>query len=365
VNLEVQPGQVVGLIGRNGAGKSTLLKVLSRVTEPTTGRVELLGRVGSLLEVGTGFHLELTGRENVFLNGSILGMSRREIKRRFDEIVAFAELEKFIDTPVKRYSSGMYVRLAFAVAAHLEPEILIIDEVLAVGDASFQNKCISKTMEVARSGRTILLVSHQMDLVRRLCGSAILLRQGEVAAAGDPNTVISEYLAEGAGRILPGIPVETLRINPRGGNLEAVFVAASCTSRDARTQGHPYTDGPLYVTATVEARRGVWFNSFCVQIFDRQRSRLIAADTIVLKEPPRALEPGQHILEAVIPRLPLLPGVYMLGLCLAQRPVTVFDNCETIGEIEILPAPGRENDPKPYFEGPVACDIHWLNRHIN
>lgn len=361
VNFEVQPGQVVGLIGRNGAGKSTLLKILSRVTDPTEGRVELSGRVGSLLEVGTGFHLELTGRENVFLNGSILGMSRREIKRRFDEIVAFAELEPFIDTPVKRYSSGMYVRLAFAVAAHLEPEILIIDEVLAVGDASFQSKCIGKTLEVARSGRTILLVSHQMDLVRRLCGTAILLRQGEVAAIGDTNEVITQYLAEGAGRILPGLPVDTLRISPRGGNLEALFVEASCTSDDVRTQGHPYTGGPLRITAKVEARRPVWFNSFCVQIFDRNRTRLIAADTIVHRHPPRTLQPGRHTLSAVIPHLPLLPGIYVLGLSLAQHPVTVFDNCETIGEFEVLPAPGHESDPKPCFEGPVACDIHWLD----
>lgn len=361
VSLEVSPGQVVGLIGRNGAGKSTLLKILSRVTEPTQGRVELRGRVGSLLEVGTGFHLELTGRENIYLNGSILGMTRREIQRRFDDIVAFSELEKFIDTPVKRYSSGMYVRLAFAVAAHLEPEILIIDEVLAVGDASFQNKCIGKTLEVARSGRTILLVSHQMDVVRRLCGQAILLKQGEVAAAGDVNDVIHQYLAEGAGRVLPGVPVETLRITPRGGNLEAVFVQVSCSSQDERTAGQPYSGGPLHLTATVEARRTVRFNSFCVQIFDRQRSRLIAADTIVHQEPPRTLSPGMHQLHAVLPHLPLRPGIYVLGVCLAQRPMTVFDNCETVGEIEVLPAPGRENEPKPYFEGPVACDIHWAS----
>ncbi len=361
VSAEIWSGQVVGLIGRNGAGKSTLLKILSRVTEPTEGRVELRGRVGSLLEVGTGFHLELTGRENIYLNGSILGMSRREIQRRFDDIVAFSELEKFIDTPVKRYSSGMYVRLAFAVAAHLEPEILIIDEVLAVGDASFQNKCIGKTLEVAQSGRTILLVSHQMDVVRRLCGRAILLKQGEVAAAGDTNEVINQYLAEGAGRVLPGVPVETLRITPRGGNLEAVFVQVSCTSLDERTSGHPYTGGPLHVTATVEARRAIRFNSFCLQIFDRQRTRLIAADTIVHQAPPRSLTPGTHQLRAVLPALPLRPGIYVLGVCLAQRPMTVFDNCETVGEIEVLPAPGRDNEPKPYFDGPVACDIQWTD----
>ena len=172
IDFEVNPGEVVGIVGRNGAGKSTLLKVLSRITKPTRGFVELNGRVGSLLEVGTGFHPELSGRENIFLNGSILGMARREIAAKFDEIVAFAEVEKFLDTPVKRYSSGMYVRLAFAVAAHLEPEILIVDEVLAVGDATFQRKCLGKMGEVSKTGRTILFVSHNMQAITRLCPRA-------------------------------------------------------------------------------------------------------------------------------------------------------------------------------------------------
>ena len=176
VSFQVQRGEVVGIIGRNGAGKSTLLKILSRITEPTQGRVELRGRVASLLEVGTGFHPELSGRENIFLNGAILGMSRAEIRRKFDEIVAFAEVEKFLDTPVKHYSSGMYVRLAFAVAAHLEPEILIVDEVLAVGDAQFQEKCLGKMREVSRQdGRTVLLVSHNMSVILSLCQRALLL----------------------------------------------------------------------------------------------------------------------------------------------------------------------------------------------
>src|SRR5262245_12141023 len=170
VNFEVKPGEVVGVIGRNGAGKSTLLKILSRITEPTTGQVDLYGRVGSLLEVGTGFHVELSGRENIYLNGAILGMKRNEIDHRFDEIVAFAEIEKFIDTPVKHYSSGMYMRLAFAVAAHLEPEVLLVDEVLAVGDSSFQKKCLGKMQEVGQAGRTIFFVSHNMAAIQNLCG---------------------------------------------------------------------------------------------------------------------------------------------------------------------------------------------------
>lgn len=195
VSFEIPKGDVVGIIGRNGAGKSTLLKVLSRITEPTAGEVNLYGRVGSLLEVGTGFHPELTGRENIFLNGSILGMSRREIHKHFDEIVDFAGVEKFLDTPVKRYSSGMYVRLAFAVAAHLEPEIMIVDEVLAVGDSEFQRKCLGKMQDVAHSGRTVLFVSHNMAAVSNLCSSCLLLQGGQLSFYGATADVIDRYLA--------------------------------------------------------------------------------------------------------------------------------------------------------------------------
>jgi len=194
VSFEIKQGDRVGIIGRNGAGKSTLLKILSRITEPTEGRISINGRVASLLEVGTGFHPELTGRENVYLNGAILGMDRVEIKRKFDEIVAFAEVEKFLDTPVKRYSSGMYVRLAFAVAAHLEPEILIVDEVLAVGDAQFQKKCLGKMEDVGKEGRTVLFVSHNMAAIRTLCSKAILLSAGNLAYYGDLTQAISFYM---------------------------------------------------------------------------------------------------------------------------------------------------------------------------
>ena len=197
VCLEVKRGEVLGIIGRNGAGKSTLLKILSRVTAPTSGEVRVKGRIASLLEVGTGFHPELTGRENIYLNGTILGMTKAEIQRKLDEIVAFAELETFLDTPVKRYSSGMYVRLAFAVAAHLEPEILIVDEVLAVGDAQFQKKCVGKMGEVARGGRTILFVSHSMAAVQSLCARVALLRQGSLVQEGPPRAVIPAYLGNG------------------------------------------------------------------------------------------------------------------------------------------------------------------------
>jgi lipopolysaccharide transport system ATP-binding protein len=207
VSFEISEGEVIGVIGRNGAGKSTLLKILSRITEPTTGRIRLKGRVASLLEVGTGFHPELTGRENVYLNGAILGMTRVEIRRKFDEIVAFSEVEKFLDTPVKRYSSGMYVRLAFAVAAHLEPEILIVDEVLAVGDAAFQKKCLGKMGEVARGGRTVLFVSHNMEAVRGLCQRGIMLQDGEIRADGATESIVEAYharLVSGSSRLQRG-----------------------------------------------------------------------------------------------------------------------------------------------------------------
>jgi lipopolysaccharide transport system ATP-binding protein len=198
VSFEVQPGEVVGIIGRNGAGKSTLLKILSRITKPTRGQVTLRGRLGSLLEVGTGFHPELTGRENIYLNGSIIGMGRREIDRKFDQIVDFSGVEKFLDTPVKRYSSGMYVRLAFAVAAHLDPEILLVDEVLAVGDQAFQKKCLGRMGEIAAGGRTVLLVSHNLPMLTNLCSRAVWLNQGRVQASGEPAEIIGGYCRETA-----------------------------------------------------------------------------------------------------------------------------------------------------------------------
>ena len=226
LSFEVAPGEVLGIIGRNGSGKSTLLKILSRITEPTTGRVELYGRVGSLLEVGTGFHPELTGRENIYLSGAILGMRRAEIARKFDEMVAFAEIEQFVDTPVKHYSSGMYVRLAFAVAAHLEPEILLVDEVLAVGDAAFQKKCLGKIGEVAKLGRTVMFVSHNLATIQSLCDSCMLLAAGRMTLKGRPSEVIARYhqddtldhhgfrslIPDGAGQPQPGGTMQSVEL---------------------------------------------------------------------------------------------------------------------------------------------------------
>ena len=229
VSFEVKQGEVLGIIGRNGAGKSTLLKILSKITEPTEGRVELRGRVGSLLEVGTGFHPELTGHENIYLYGAILGMDRWEVTRKFDEIVAFAELEKFIDTPVKRYSSGMYMRLAFAVAAHLEPEILLVDEVLAVGDAAFQKKCLGKIGTVAQEGRTILFVSHSMASVAALCETAILIEEGSLKSSGPSQEIVEQYLTS-----LSNIPESTdlRKAKNRRGTGEVRIVEAAVLNRE-------------------------------------------------------------------------------------------------------------------------------------
>jgi lipopolysaccharide transport system ATP-binding protein len=253
ISFEVKRGQVVGIIGRNGAGKSTLLRVLSRITNPTEGWAEIRGRVGSLLEVGTGFHPELTGRENIYLNGAILGMSKAEINRKFDEIVAFSEIDRFIDTPVKRYSSGMYVRLAFAVAAHLEPEILLVDEVLAVGDAAFQRKCLGKMGDVASEGRTVLFVSHNMGAVRSLCQRSIMLGEGEIALDGASAEVITTYLTSSYGSSnTEGYYIWPDNQRPGGG--EAYLCAVRLMGREGEPRGKFEPDEPIKVEVEYELR---------------------------------------------------------------------------------------------------------------
>jgi lipopolysaccharide transport system ATP-binding protein len=241
LDFDVRHGEVVGLLGRNGAGKSTLLKILSRITRPTTGRIEIDGRTASLLEVGTGFNPELTGKENVYLNGAILGMRRAEIDRKFDEIVAFSEVEAFLHTPVKYYSSGMYVRLAFAVAAYLEADILLVDEVLAVGDAAFQRKCLGKMSSVAGEGRTVLFVTHQVSMVKTLCTRAILLEEGRVALDGDVETAITRYLGNPQAMTTGVIPEDAIRIGTGQARVRTISVCDSCGSRTPQLRlGQPF-----------------------------------------------------------------------------------------------------------------------------
>ncbi len=298
VSFEVKQGESVGIIGRNGSGKSTLLKILSRITEPTTGRVSIKGRVASLLEVGTGFHPELTGRENIFLNGAVLGMMKAEIKRKFDEIVAFAEVEKFLDTPVKRYSSGMYVRLAFAVAAHLEPEILIVDEVLAVGDAQFQKKCLGKMGEVAKEGRTVLFVSHNMVAVKSFCTRGIVLDNGQVETIGQIGEAIYHYSAIsrkfGADMMknIRGVKVLSVRINSGS---DSSFMPS----------------GPLFAEMDfyTEYRLPDCYLNFVIE--DSEGRFLVHSRTDLYNLRPD-FDAGMHRIRIEIPRLCLRAGIYTL-----------------------------------------------------
>jgi len=310
VSFEVKRGEVVGIIGRNGAGKSTLLKILSRITEPTSGQAIIHGRVGSLLEVGTGFHPELTGRENIYLNGAILGMRKREIDKKFDEIVAFAEIEKFIDTPVKRYSSGMYVRLAFAVAAHLEPEILLVDEVLAVGDIEFQKKCLGKMGDVAKGGRTVLFVSHNMAAVKSLCDWAMLLNDGHVICEGGVNQVVDAYLGIGTEMFKTGIiPDDAPRIGTGDGRVRRVELL--------NLAGDPisqlYLGQPFHVVLTLEVTKDIRDAVIEVGISTLDGVRVTSSFTVDGGQPPITLPKGWCRVSLDLNPV-LLPRYYMLDV---------------------------------------------------
>jgi lipopolysaccharide transport system ATP-binding protein len=298
VSFDVQAGEVVGLIGRNGAGKSTLLKILSRVAKPTRGYAEIYGRVGSLLEVGTGFHAELTGRENVFLNGAVLGMGKKEIARKFDEIVAFAEVENFIDTPLKHYSSGMQMRLAFAVAAHIEPEILLVDEVLAVGDLAFQKKCLGKMGEVAKGGRTIIFVSHQMNQIRRLCPRAIWVDQGGIRMDGSSHEILAAYESATLGA--------EINRDKRLRSGQAAEFQRWEIAEPRSAQPHVLTTlGPVTVNFIVQLAKPVRGGEHGVALFDAQRQLMWARAVREL-----VLDAGAHVFSHSFPSLPLRPGVY-------------------------------------------------------
>lgn len=327
ITFSVQPGEVVGVIGRNGAGKSTLLKVLSRITEPTSGRAVLRGRVASLLEVGTGFHPELTGRENIYLNGAILGMKRAEINKVFDEIVSFSEVDTFIDTPVKRYSSGMYVRLAFAVAAHLQPEILIIDEVLAVGDIAFQKKCLGKMSDVAKGGRTVLFVSHNMAAVQTLCSNAILLEDGKVVASGATDPVIARYLQAG------GEDSNIWRRDPTLPTTPLQFEAA-----EAKLEGLPprqLLKVELKLRSTESHRPGF----IAVDLLNSLGSSIMQAlPTVTAFIDARH---GTHTVQLNIELPPLIPGHYSLALWVGPHNTETYDYVERAVGFEIEKSPTR------------------------
>jgi lipopolysaccharide transport system ATP-binding protein len=313
VSFEINRGDVVGVIGRNGAGKTTLLKILSRITEPTAGYAEVYGRVGSLLEVGTGFHPELTGRENIYLNGTILGMKKREIDRRFDEIVDFAEVEKFLDTPVKHYSSGMHMRLAFAIAAHLEPEILLVDEVLAVGDAAFQKKCLGKIGEVRAGGHTVLFVSHNLQAVRSLCNRCLLLRSGRLAVSGDVEAAVVNYLNEVEAHSSPELD---LTDRPRPNDNAALGIALQFTKVKLNPRAGKVvieTGEPLEIEIEFACRERLRNVVFGVGIIAMDGTRIVqyrSSDTIGFVE---SLKPGCYVLCCRIENV-FAAGLYTLEL---------------------------------------------------
>ena len=348
VSFAVHRGEVVGIIGRNGAGKSTLLKILSRITEPTTGQIRIKGRVASLLEVGTGFHPELTGRDNIFLNGAILGMTRAEIRCRFDEIVAFSEIEKFLDTPVKRYSSGMYVRLAFAVAAHLEPEILIVDEVLAVGDSAFQKKCLGKMSEVSKQGRTVLFVSHSMATVAHLCQRCIMLRNGILAADGNVAKVIDAYLVD-----FPFSSNSSLaQRRDRSGTGEVVATAIEWLNREDKVLKSLITGQALCARLHFRCQPGrVLRDSRAGLAFSRGEQTYFVLSTWMADNKPLHLE-GVGFVDFIIPEFPLAAGTYVVHSFLESN--ELYDAVERAAEISVV-------DGDFYLSGRIRPTADWQN----
>jgi lipopolysaccharide transport system ATP-binding protein len=352
VSFEVKQGDRIGIIGRNGAGKSTLLKILSRITEPTTGSVRIKGRVASLLEVGTGFHPELTGRENIFLNGAILGMGRAEIKKKFDEIVVFAEIEKFLDTPVKRYSSGMYVRLAFAVAAHLEPEILIVDEVLAVGDSQFQKKCLGKMEDVsAREGRTVLFVSHNMAAISALCPLGMYLDNGRVSVLGSMSDCTKAYLDTGEIALHthvsdPGLPIQILSVSV--GNDIGLSVRLPHNRK-------------FYIEAYLQINTALSNVYLAVHIHDESLqtvifSRDFESNTAFLEQ----RNPGVSRVRIEVPASLLVPGLYRVTLHVAQTmPPDMITGYEQGCPFEIYDAGSVRATMGYKWYGKIAADLNW------
>lgn len=360
VNFEIKRGDVVGIVGRNGAGKSTLLKILSRITEPTEGEVIITGRVASLLEVGTGFHPELTGRENIYLNGAILGMARAEIKRKFDEIVAFAEIEKFLDTPVKRYSSGMYVRLAFAVAAHLEPEILLIDEVLAVGDAEFQKKCLGKVKDVASGGRTVLFVSHNLRSVQQLCTKAIQLANGKIAMLGNVDECLESYLNSDVCETDGYVDLTAAEVSRRGSG-ECIFRSFELIGLDGNRTARFRFGEPFVVKIAVDANEDIGEVLLGFSFITNMGHEIMGTaahdggshsiikrgrNEFTCKIDPMILNPGSYFLRA---------AVFTVGC--------VFDHIDEVMRFEIEAAAADASRlPKNHYVGDVYVPYAWTDQ---
>jgi len=353
VSFDVQRGEVIGIIGRNGAGKSTLLKILSRITEPTEGNAKLKGRVASLLEVGTGFHPELTGRENVYLNGAILGMRKAEIDRKFDEIVAFAETEKFLDTPVKYYSSGMYVRLAFAVAAHLEPEILIVDEVLAVGDQEFQKKCMGRIQQVSQGdGRTVLFVSHNIGAIRKLCDRAVYLRGGKMVSVGAAEDVVTEYLNSAVTS-----DEKNLLIRPRFPGIAAAISGFACYPGAGGE--HVVSGGPVTFEIEMVNPHSIPNAAVSVMFVSDQGYRVLAFSSRC-EEGAIQLPSGKHVMRCNVDSLPLLEGRYHVDLEIFSGGERVADFVEHATSLDVQHGDffGRPETLYP-FEGRVLHRSKW------
>lgn len=361
INLEIEQGQILGIIGRNGAGKSTLLKLLSRVTAPTTGRIVANGRMASLLEVGTGFHPELTGRENIFLNGAILGMTRPEIKKQFDDIVDFSGCNKYVDTPVKRYSSGMYVRLAFAVAAHLEPEILIVDEVLAVGDADFQSRCIGKMEDVSKnSGRTILFVSHNMASVRRLCGQSCLLVNGKLDSIGGTGEIIERYLerASDSDRLLEFPPGQEPQQD--GVQLDRIEI----TDEAGRTASRLTSGSPIDIRIHYSLREPVKNLRVTVSLFAGDGAHVLSVSDFNDQDESRVRAAGQHFSSLSIPADFLNLGRYSCSIDLdvpMQKPLIMGQGISFSVEELSINHLGITQNPRP--PGAIHPKLSWTMNH--
>jgi lipopolysaccharide transport system ATP-binding protein len=356
VSFEVKRGEVVGIIGRNGAGKSTLLKIMSRITEPTQGRVLLRGRVASLLEVGTGFHPELTGRENIYLNGAILGMTRAEIRRKFDEIVAFAEVEKFLDTPVKHYSSGMYVRLAFAVAAHLEPEILVVDEVLAVGDAEFQEKCLGKMKGVASSeGRTVLFVSHNMAAVQQLCHNALWLDHGGARKIGPTAQVVQAY----SGSVRDATRSGVLSTGRLTGDGQVKLLSYEVTDAHGRSNSPPGTKEDVLIHVRIEARNRIAKPAYGISIVNERGVLMTCVNTVELAVTQPELPEGESTICVRIKRTNFLPGYYTASFWVMNPQTHIYAMTEDAIVFEIAQAPIYGTCHIDHQWGVVYSDIEF------